>query len=598
MSVLAAEKHEADDLATNFTSLSGKQWRLRPSNTRLAQQIAQQHALDPVVAQILAARNFASDSIPSYLQPRLRDLMPDPFSFKDMDKAIARIQSAIENKEKIAVFGDYDVDGATSAALMLRFLRHYGLEPTLYIPDRVTEGYGPNVKAFRMLQDSSHTLIITLDCGVVAFEAMQDAAQRGLDVVILDHHMAAPELPPACAIVNPNRLAESGAYRYLAACGVTFMTLVALGQKLREKNLPPPDLLSMLDLVALGTVCDVVPLVDLNRAFVAQGLKVMAQRQNLGLSALADRANLSELPSAYHAGFILGPRINAGGRIAVSQMGAVLLSTNDNNVAIDIADQLEHFNRERQEMEKRNVEEALAMVARDESAFRHTIILASREWHPGVIGLIASRLKEAYQRPTCIIALDENGKGKASGRSITGIDLGALVLKARLNELIIEGGGHAMAAGFSLHEHQIKGLHEFFTAELTRQFGETLPAPQVMIDATLAPAAVNMNVVRQLQQLEPFGAENPTPKMILAPVRLERVTVVKDKHLRLQITDQSNVQRLDVMFFNAATTPIYQKLQQIGPDQTIALVGSLKNNNWQGRDRAQFTAEDIGVLNG
>lgn len=595
MNLLAAEKIDAD-LTAPIVSLSGKHWRLRKDNPRLAQQIAQQHSLDPVVAQILAARNFVCDEVPRYLQPRLRDWMPDPFFFKDMDKAVDRILRAILNKEKVAVFGDYDVDGATSSALMMRFLRHMGLEPTLYIPDRMTEGYGPNIAAFRMLQESGHTLVISLDCGVVAFDTMQDAAKNNLDVVIIDHHMAAPELPPACAIVNPNRLDETAGFRYLAACGVTFMTLVAISQKLREKNLTPPDLMGMLDLVALGTVCDVVPLIGLNRAFVAQGLKVMAQRGNKGLRALADRANLSEAPTAYHAGFILGPRINAGGRIAVSQLGAVLLSTDDENTVLEIADKLEHINRERQEVEKHSVEEALGIVARDSSAFSHAIVLAHREWHPGVIGLIASRLKEQYQRPTCIIAIDKDGKGKASGRSISGVDLGALVLKARMQGLILEGGGHAMAAGFSLQDHQIPALQEFFNAELKAQFGDNLPTPEIQVDAQLAPAGVNLNVVKQLQQLEPFGAENSSPKMMLSPVRLERTTIIKEKHLRLHITDSNNIQRLEVMLFNATTSPIYQKLQQISPQQKIALVGSLKNNSWQGRNQAQFIADDVAVL--
>lgn len=593
---MTGQAAEAISTDKPIVSLSGKHWRLRPGNDRLMQQIMQQAGLEPVVAQILAARGFTIDQIPSYLQPKMRDLMPDPFSFKDMDKAVARILQAIGAREKVAVFGDYDVDGATSSALMMRFLRFVGLEPTLYIPDRVTEGYGPNVKAFQMLHESGHTLIITLDCGVVAFEPMKYAADNKLDVVILDHHMAAPELPPAVAIVNPNRLDESGGFRYLAACGVTFMTLVALTQKLRDKNIEPPNLIDYLDLVALGTVCDVVPLIDLNRAFVSQGLKIMAGRKNTGLRALCDRANLEGKPTAYHAGFVLGPRINAGGRISVSQLGATLLSTEDANTAIEISEQLEQLNRERQELEKRSVEEAIGIVARDDSAFTHAIVLASRDWHPGVIGLIASRLKEQYQRPTCIIALDENGKGKASGRSITGVDLGALVLKARMEGLILEGGGHAMAAGFSLHDHQIPALLKFFTDELTKQYGPMLPPPEIAVDAALAMKGVNLNVVRQLEQMEPFGANNSSPKLMLSPVRLERIDIVKEKHLRLHLTDDSNLQRLDVMYFGAANGPVHRDLLKIGPQQRIALVGSLKNNSWQGRDKAQFIADDIALV--
>jgi single-stranded-DNA-specific exonuclease len=577
-------------------SLTGKKWRFRDPDPRLVQTLAQSHQLQPLIAQVLAARGFTSDQIANHLDPKLRDWMPDPFQFKDMDKAADRIVRAIEHKEKIALFGDYDVDGATSTALMARFLRFFELDPTLHIPDRLLEGYGPNIPAFKEFIDQNHTLIITLDCGVVAFAPLEFAAEHKIDVVVLDHHMASTELPKSIAVVNPNRLDETGDYHYLAAVGVTFMTLVAVCQRLREKNIPTPDLREWLDLVALGTVCDVVPLVKLNRALVAQGLKIMGHRKNLGLAALADAAGMDQSPTAYHAGFILGPRINAGGRIANSHLGVTLLSSSDEGQVTKIAQSLHTLNQERQQIEKHSVDQAMAMVANEIEKYSHMIVLAHKEWHPGVIGLIAARLKEHYQRPTCIIALDENGKGKASGRSITGIDLGALVIKARLEGHISEGGGHGMAAGFSVHQDKIDGLHAFFQNQLIAQFGPELPPPEIMIDGMLAPQAVQMPVVKQLRSLEPFGAGNASPKLVLSPVRLQRIDIVKEKHLRLTITDLSGQQRLGVMLFNQAQTPLYQVLGSISPQQKIGILGSLKVNSWQGREEAQFIADDIALM--
>ena len=577
-------------------SLSGKKWRFRTADHRLAQTLAQNHNLQPLVANILAARGFGIDKVEQHLNPKLRDWLPDPFQFKDMDKVVARIIQAIENKEKVALFGDYDVDGATSTALMARFLRFFGLQPTLHIPDRLLEGYGPNIPAFREFIEQQHTLIITLDCGVVAFEPLKFAAENNIDVLVLDHHMASPELPPAVGIINPNRLDEKTGFGYLAAVGVTFITLVAACQKLKEKNIAVPDLREWLDIVALGTVCDVVPLVDLNRALVAQGLKIMSHRKNHGLSALADVAGIDQAPNGYHMGFVYGPRINAGGRIANSSLGVQLLCSLDTEETAKIAQTLDDLNRERQAIEKNSVEEAMGIVARDIDKFTHAIVLSHRDWHPGVIGLIAARLKEHYQRPTCIIALDANGKGKASGRSITGIDLGALVIKARMNGIISEGGGHAMAAGFSIAQENIDQLHQFFQSELITQFGPQLPPPEIMIDGILAVNGVQMPVVKQLQMLEPFGAGNASPRLLLSPVRLQRIDIVKEKHLRLTITDASGQQRISVMLFGQANTAMHQALGLISSQQKIAILGSLKLNSWQGREEAQFIADDIAIV--
>jgi single-stranded-DNA-specific exonuclease len=577
-------------------SLTGKRWRFRKIDQTLAQKLAQTHHLQPLVANVLTARGFTSDKVDKFLDPKLRDWLPDPMQFRDMDKAVARIIQAIENKEKVALFGDYDVDGATSTALMARFLRYFGLEPTLHIPDRLLEGYGPNIPAFREFIEQQHTLIITLDCGVLAFEQLKFAAENKTDVVVIDHHMAAPELPPAVAVVNPNRLDEKTGFGYLAAVGVTFVTLVAVCQALKKKEIDTPDLREWLDLVALGTVCDVVPLVDLNRALVAQGLKIMSHRKNTGLAALGDIAGVDQAPTGYHMGFIYGPRINAGGRIANSSLGVELLSSDCIETTGKIAQTLDDLNRERQEIERHSVDQAMGMIAREIENHTHMIVLAHQDWHPGVIGLIAARLKEQYQRPTCIIALDKNGKGKASGRSITGIDLGALVIKARMNGLITEGGGHGMAAGFSVAKENISALHEFFQNELRQQFGPQLPPPEILIDGVLALHGVQLGVIKQLQMLEPFGMGNASPKLLLSPVRLQRVDVVKEKHLRLNITDSAGQQRLGMMLFGQAQTALHQALNAISPQQQISVLGSLKINNWQGREEAQFIADDIAVI--
>lgn len=594
-----AQTLPADDFDMNaetLTSLTGKVWRFRNYNERLAQSLAQEHKLEPLVAAVLAGRNIPQEKIGAFLEPKLRDFLPDPFVFLDMDKAANRIADAVQNKEKVALFGDYDVDGATSTALMTRFLRHFGLDPTIHIPDRLLEGYGPNVPAFQQFVNDKHTLIITLDCGVVAYDPLRVASENNVDVVVLDHHMGAPELPQATAIVNPNRLDEKAGYTYMAAVGVTFVTLIAVCQILRQRNIDVPDLREWLDLVALGTVCDVVPVVDLNRAFVAQGLKIMGYRNNQGLRALADVVGLDQTPTSYHAGFMLGPRINAGGRIASSTLGVRLLSSTCPHDTLQIAQQLDDLNKERQAIEKHSVEEAMGMVAREPEKFSHIIVLASRDWHPGVIGLIAARVKEQYQRPTCALAIDENGKAKASGRSIGGFDLGALVLKARMEGFVKEGGGHAMAAGFSLAENDIPALHEFFHGEMLKQYGDALPAPEIAIDARLALNAIQMPVVKQLQMLEPFGPGNAAPKLLLSPVRLQRVDVVKEKHLRLNVSDMAGQQRVGIMMFNQGSTPLHQKLSNISPYQQIALLGTLKLSTWQGRDQAQFIADDIALL--
>jgi single-stranded-DNA-specific exonuclease len=582
-------------------SVRGKKWRWSEPDARLTLAMQQRHKLSPLTASILISRGIGLDDVEKFLQPRLRDFLPDPLHLRDMDKAVARIILAIEQNEKIVLFGDYDVDGITSTSLMWRYLDAVGCGATRYLPDRLLEGYGPNSNAIDQLIDSGHTLLICLDCGITAFEPLAHAKERGLDVIVIDHHQGEAELPAALAVVNPNRLDEDSNCKHLAAVGVTFLTLVALNSALKNaaplKELPP--LMQWLDLVALGTVCDVMALRDINRAFVTQGLKILATRQQIGLCALMDQVKLDQVPTAYHAGYILGPRLNAAGRIASSHLGAELLCTDDVLTAQRLALQLEDNNRQRQEMEKAQLSDAVGMVAAQLDKHDPVICIANPDYHAGLIGLLASRLKENFQRPAIVIALEkDNGRadhaltGKASSRSMPGIDLGQLVLRARQEGLILQGGGHAMAAGFKLEANKIDALHDFFKQAVRDQLkGEHL-IETVTIDGIITCNAANIDLAQEIELLEPFGQGNPTPKMVIKNLRIQRCDILKDKHLRVYCIDDGGG-RLTGMAFNSVETPLGQALLKAAQDQAnLHVMGSLRVNAWQGRLSAQFTFED------
>ncbi|MEX2248435.1 MAG: single-stranded-DNA-specific exonuclease RecJ, partial [Parvibaculum sp.] len=456
-------------------SVSGRAWVSRLADDRLALAIAQREGLPEIVARVLAGRGVAPEDCAAYLAPSLKSLMPDPRALVDMEKAAARVARAIMDGEKVAVFGDYDVDGATSSALLHRFFRAVGSELRVYIPDRIREGYGPNAPALLRLKQEGIGLVVTVDCGTMAHKALGLAADAGLPSIVIDHHQAEPALPPAYALVNPNRLDDESGLGQLAAVGVAFLFVVAINRALRDAGFyagrAEPDLMQWLDLVALGTVCDVVPLTGLNRAFVAQGLRVMARRRNVGLAALADVARMNGAPSTYHLGFLLGPRVNAGGRVGRADLGARLLVTEDEEEARALAEELNVMNAERQAIEAQVLEEALAQVEARLSASRVNtppplILAQARGWHPGVIGIVASRLKDKYDRPTFVLAFDAKGEGKGSGRSIAGVDLGRAVTAALEAGLLVNGGGHAMAAGITLGENKLEAFEAFLTKRL------------------------------------------------------------------------------------------------------------------------------------
>jgi single-stranded-DNA-specific exonuclease len=587
---LPARKH---DLETPFlgveSSFSGRKWVGNESNERLSLAITQSYGLPPILGDILASRQIAFEHIPHFLNPTLRHFLPDPYHLQDMEKAVLRIIKAIENQEQIAVLGDYDVDGATSSALLMRFFKAININILCHIPDRIKEGYGPNINAFKSLRTQSATLILTVDCGTLSYEPIAYAFDNKIDIIVLDHHVAEPSLPQAYAIVNPNRLDDDSPHKNLAAVGVTYLFLIALNRQLRLKGFfatrSEPDLLSLLDLVALGTVCDVMKLKDLNRAFVSQGLKVMSKRQNLGLSILADVAKLSESLSAYHLGFLLGPRINAGGRIGQSDLGVQLLTTDQPALAQSIAQHLDSLNKERQEMELSMVETAM-LLAESESDEIGPLIVANHDWHPGIIGIVASRLKDRYHRPTIIIAINE-GIGKGSGRSVYGFEMGKYIIAAKQEGIILEGGGHDMAAGLSIEEAQIPR----FKAFMKEKYPYPPYNPPLEIDATLLTEALTPDLVKHLEKLGPFGSGNPSPRLVIPKMRLVKIDQLAKNTLRLLFKQEKFGKEhfLNAIAFKAADTSLGRNLKDaFGKECHIA--GQLKIDNFRGG--VQFSLED------
>jgi single-stranded-DNA-specific exonuclease len=553
--------------------------------------LAQRLELPEIVGRVMAGRGVTLDTADRYLNPTLRALLPDPSHLRDMDKAAARLARAVETGERIAVFGDYDVDGATSGALLHRFLAAAGAPPRLYIPDRMAEGYGPNAPALRRLAAEGVKVVVTVDCGITAFEPLDAARDAGLDVIVVDHHVAEPRLPAAHAVVNPNRLDETSPLKQLAAVGVAFLLAIATNRVLREKGWfgaarPAPDLMAWLDVVALGTVCDVVPLTGLNRAFVTQGLKIMARRQSVGLAALADVARLDEAPAAYHAGFVLGPRVNAGGRVGEADLGVRLLTTEDPAEAATLAKRLDALNRERQALEAKALEGALAQ-AMDETG---PLILASAEhWHPGVIGIVASRLVERCNRPAAVVAL-AGAEGKGSARSVPGVDMGAAIIAARQAGHLINGGGHPMAAGFTVSAGKLADLRAFLAERIGAEIARHKVAPSLALDGALGLGAATPELAERLERLAPFGVGNAEPCFAVADVRVVQSSVVGEGHVRAILADKSGA-RLKAIAFRAADQPLGKALlDKAGASLHVA--GRLRPDNWQGRSEAQLVIAD------
>jgi single-stranded-DNA-specific exonuclease len=574
-------------------SLTGKRWETSPADDRIAQALSQRHGLSDIVSRVLVARGVAIETVGSFLNPSLRDLLPDPAVLQDMEKAATRLADAVRSGQTIGIFGDYDVDGATSAAVLQRFIHAVGGRVEIYVPDRLREGYGPNLPALLEMQAGGVGVIVTVDCGITAFDPLSGASDAGIDVVVVDHHAAEARLPMAVAVVNPNRLDDESAQGQLAAVGVSFLLVVALNRKLRDlghyKTVPEPNLMQWLDLVALGTVCDVVPLTGLNRALVAQGLKVMARRDNVGLRALSDVAAIDEAPTTYHAGFILGPRVNAGGRVGESSLGARLLTTNDPEEARGLALQLDGWNKERRELEAVCLEEAIEQVER--SGMRGGLVYASAEnWHAGVIGIVAGRLKDRYNRPACVVARD-GGVGKGSGRSISGVDLGAAVLAARQSELLVNGGGHPMAAGFTVATETEEAFREFLGEHIERQVGPRGVVRRLHIDAAVQPAGATTELALDLARIAPFGAGNPEPRFVLPYARVAKADVVGENHVRCFLTGEGGG-RLKAISFRSLGEPHGDALLK-SAGLPLHLAGHIRVDRWQGREEAQLIIEDV-----
>lgn len=565
-------------------SLTGRRW-IGPSaeQQRLAEGMAQATNLPPSVCQILAQRGVAPQDAASYLAPTLRDLMPDPLSLKDMNTAAARFLAAITKAQRIAIFADYDVDGGASAALLIVYLRALGREATLYIPDRIDEGYGPNEAAMAQL-GTAHDLIVCVDCGTLSHGPIA-AAQ--CDVVVLDHHLGGETLPPALAVVNPNRMDETGDLAHLCAAGVVFLLLVEVNRLLRAQGQTAPDLMGFLDLVALATVADVAPLIGLNRAFVRQGLKIMARRERTGLRALCDIGRLDSAPNAYALGFVLGPRINAGGRIGQADLGARLLATQSESEAAALAERLDVLNTERRDIEAAVREEAIAQA--QARGFDAPLVWAAADgWHPGVVGIVAARLKEAARRPAVVIGFDGD-IGKGSARSISGVDLGAAVQRLAAEGLLIKGGGHKMAAGLTLWRGQLEAAMARLSELLGRQGAGAGEASDLHIDALLSPSAATPDLVAQIDAAGPFGASSPAPRFAFADMAVS-ARPMGEGHLRLAIGDGMG-QKLECVLFGAFQTPMGDALLAGGAGR-FHLAGRIEVNTWGGRNRVQLRLED------
>lgn len=587
-----------------LNSVKSLSWRERlpPDAQPVATAIAQRTGVPELMGRVLAARGCTVAEAERFLDPTIKALMPDPSSLRDMEKAARRIADAVLARAPVAIFGDYDVDGACSSALLARFLGHHETPARIYIPDRIFEGYGPNANAIEQLVKEGAKLIVTVDCGTTSFVPLQRAKELGVDCLVIDHHQADERLPDVHAVVNPNRQDDVSGQGHLCAAGVTFLVLVAVTRELRARKfygagMREPDLLAMLDLVALATVADVVPLSGLNRAYVKKGLAVMHARDNTGLRALADAAGLTQAPTPYHLGFILGPRINAGGRIGDAALGARLLSTHDAIEAQRIAELLDRLNKERKAIETGMLEEALglgeAQLVADAS--RPILIVGSETFHKGIVGLVASRLTERFQRPACVIAWEKagdggSGEGTGSLRSVPGVDLGAAVRAAVAAGHLVKGGGHAMAAGLTVKREAFAGLEGFLIDSLNVT-GVTRTAPELEIDAALIASGATRGLIDLVERAGPFGQGNPQPRFVFPAHRVKFAKVVGEAHVRLMLEAQDGG-RLEAIAFRAAGQPLGEALMNAG-GMPLHVAGHLRRDTWGGRERIELSIDDV-----
>ena len=580
----------------NSLSVNGKNWILKKYNQKEVTYIKENFLLDDITSKLLSIRKIKKEEINSFLNPSIKNFLPNPNTLTDMSKATKRTVSAIEKNDKIGIFGDYDVDGATSTALLGKYFSELKLNYEIYIPDRKKEGYGPSIKSFKELIEKGVKIIFTVDCGTLSFEAIDYAKDNKIDVIVLDHHQSEINLPKAFSVVNPNRLDDNSNLQYLCAAGVTFMFLVAMNRELRinkwfiKNKIIEPNLIDYLDLVSLGTVCDVVPLIGLNRAIVKQGLKILKTKKNLGLKTLLDICKIETSPSIYHLGFMLGPRINAGGRVGKCSHGANLLLNTDAKKAFKLATELDQFNKERQMLEK----DLLQKILNETKDYSNdpVLILSGKNWHEGVIGIVASRLKDKFNKPVIIISI-ENEIGKASARSIVGFDIGSIIIGASQKKLLIKGGGHKMAGGFSIYVKNIEKFKEFVFRKF-RNINENLTNEKpLFLDSIISPTALNLDFYNKVNSLAPFGSGNPEPKFIIENVKTINGQIVGDKHIKSILIGEEG-SSIKTIAFNATENDLSAYLLKKN-NKLFNIAGKLSLNEWKGQSNVEFIIDDISV---
>ena len=577
-------------------SVTGKNWIFKKFNDQEAIKISEKYSLKQIIAKLIAIRKNNIDNIDLFLNPTIKNLLPNPHKLKDMQKAVNRAYESILKKDLIGIFGDYDVDGATSTALLARYFLNIKQQIQTYIPDRKNEGYGPTVKGFQNLIKSNANIIFTVDCGTSSFEAIQSAKEKNIDVIVLDHHQSEIKLPDAYAIINPNRIDDKSDLNYLCAAGVCFMFLAGLNKKLRESDwflnnkIKEPNILNLLDLVSLGTVCDVVPLIGLNRAFVKQGLKIMKNRTNVGLKTLYDLNNSKSEPTTYDLGFVLGPRINAGGRVGKSSHGSELLISEDPLRLFKIATDLNKFNEERKSIESFLTEQVFKSAERFHN--HPVLVLSGNNWHEGIIGIVASRVKEKYNKPTILISLNDN-IGKGSARSITGFDIGSNIINAVQLNILKKGGGHKMAGGFTVEEKNIDAFRDYLIKSFEKSKTDMSSLTNIEVDSLIAPTAINENFYNDVNYLSPFGPGNNEPKFVIENLKVIKSYLVGKNHIK-SILSGSDGHSFKSLTWNAVNTPFENILISNNKKKFDAL-GKIKLNDWAGKKDVEFIIEDISL---
>ncbi len=580
----------------NELSISGKKWIYKKFDNSYINFLKENYLLDEITAKLLSIRNIKSEYIETFLKPSIKNQIPNPNVLKDMERTTTRLLKSIREREKIGIFGDYDVDGASSTALIGNYFKMIKQNFEVYIPDRKSEGYGPSVKSFQKLIEKEVKLIITVDCGTMSFEAINFANKNNVDVIVLDHHQSEVNLPKAHSIVNPNRLDDKSNLNYLCAAGVCFMTLISVNSCLRKINwfeinkFNEPNLINFLDLVSLGTICDVVPLIGLNRALVKQGLKIVNLKKNLGLKTLIDVCKIENKTSTYHLGYVIGPRINAGGRVGKCSLGANLLLDNNPKKTFQIATELEKFNLERKKLEKNLLNVVLNTV--NKNLNDPVLVLSGNNWHEGVIGIIASRIKEKFNKPTIIISIN-NKIGKASARSIIGFDIGASILAAIQKKILIKGGGHKMAGGFSIAEDKIEKFKEFIIKKFKTKIENKNDEQSIYLDSQINASAINFDFYQKIEKLSPFGSGNPEPKFLLENMKVIKSFVVGETHIKSILASKEGL-TIKTISFNSYDTDLGQFLLK-DKNNTFNIVGKLSLNEWKGEKNVEFIIDDISV---